>query len=130
MRTFYQITAFRLVHKSGQIKCAQSVPYSNFGCKSDPHKITTYITTENNTILAPLLPFNNEFSTDSYAFTLTGYSKNSPEIIMQSKPTYFQENEDIHIWNSEDLYSSGNSDNDGQVCVDVLGWGKVAYYTK
>lgn len=124
MRTFYQITAFRLVHKSGQIKCAQSVPYSNFGCKSDPHKITTYITTENNTILAPLLPFNNEFSTDSYAFTLTGYSKNSPEIIMQSKPTYFQENEDIHIWNSEDLYSSGNSDNDGQVCVDVLGWGK------
>ncbi|XP_078363506.1 uncharacterized protein LOC144647595 [Oculina patagonica] len=88
------ITAFKLVHISGEVGCVWN-GRSKWGC-TDPYKIATLITDDQNNIVFP--------ENGRYSYTIPGFGSNSPELMLNfSTPLVVTADQEFRVWYSEDL---------------------------
>ena len=108
-----QLTAIRLVHKSGLVGCSGGIR-SKWGCAHET-SISIVISDDNNTIIFPKnLPLDSWFS-------LKPYMANSRELIfgIPVKPTYVTVGKIMRLWYGEDFRDYTEINNVGRVCADV-----------
>ena len=116
------VTAVKLVHTSGTIKCT-SDPGSNWGCKPTDPRIGMVIRVYDNNNNNKIIP---RFSMlDDYGFyRLPGYNSMSHDVILRA-PHQFESFEllsrrKIRVWYGEDLLRPDSEhDNSGKTCFKI-----------
>ena len=123
------INTFKLVHRSGSLKCHPSLPATYWGCSSERYgekRFNTVIT--DNVMVALSLA---DYSRDSrlcgykyYSYQLDGIHVNSTELVynMLSPQLSVSVGQEFHIWYGEDLTDCDQDDNSGKTCADVYAW--------
>ncbi|XP_047138481.1 uncharacterized protein LOC105843885 [Hydra vulgaris] len=117
------LVAVKLVYISGRMKCANSFIGSYFGCFSDQTLFNLAITDENKIVLFPPPNHAITYIDSSKNYRYPGYLPTDKEVVFTNYayPTYFKSGDYISIWNYEDLLDYGDTDNFGEVCMDVYG---------
>ncbi|KAL9989594.1 hypothetical protein ACROYT_G004159 [Oculina patagonica] len=105
------ITAFKLVHISGEVGCVWN-GRSKWGC-TDPYKIATLITDDQNNIVFP--------ENGRYSYTIPGFGSNSPELMLNfSTPLVVTADQEFRVWYSEDLGGTDIDNYPGPTCMKVI----------
>lgn len=125
------ISTFKLVHKSGSIRCNPEYPESYWGCTNPLFinaNLMTVITDTNKTalLLAEYLNVlhNNARVREYYTYLLDGYGVNSTTLVFNYLPTPLPASVDqeFQIWYAHDLMNFNEDNNSGQTCADVYAW--------
>ncbi|KAK3715652.1 hypothetical protein QZH41_020737 [Actinostola sp. cb2023] len=128
------MTAVKLVHRSGEIRCGAinngAKHNSFFGCHMWPglqkHPMNVVVTNSQNQIKFPtsgmnVLPGSNP----AFWYALDGVNSRSKTIVLQhsfSHPYYVNKGQVLKVWYGEDLLNQWEADNVGRVCVHVYGY--------
>ncbi|XP_078374814.1 uncharacterized protein LOC144658280 isoform X2 [Oculina patagonica] len=123
------VYTFKLVHRSGYLKCIQNVPASYWGCDGSSYgdeRLLTVITYPNKTalLLADYLKDVSGCGKNYYLYQIAGIGVNSPELVFNKLPTPLSVSvgQEFHIWYGQDLKDCSEDNNDGQTCADVYAW--------
>ncbi|PFX24808.1 uncharacterized protein LOC111331107 [Stylophora pistillata] len=115
------VAALKLKHQRGKIRCATDEAYnSNWGCDKD-NGFNIIVTDRSNHVIYPLKEFIKESSGMWYYIPLAD-AVHSTEIVFTdfSHPFYLKQGGELRFWYGEDLKKHHHTDNQGQVCFDVL----------
>ena len=109
-----------LVHRSGKVSCNTRVSHlvSYWGCAPNHGTLSTLLTDQKNTILAPEASSVNR---NSGAYSLAGYTSSSSALVFCAleKPHCVLAKSQLRLWYGEDLFGHTESDNGGRTCADV-----------
>ena len=122
------IYTFKLVHRSGALKCAIDHPASYWGCTHESYgdmRLATFITFPNKTTL--LLAVLREITSSgcvNYSYKIDGVDSNATELVFNNLPSpmYVTTGQEFQIWFGEDLRNCYDDDNSGETCADVYAW--------
>ena len=107
-----------LVHRSGKVSCNKRVSrfFSYWGCLPNHDTLSTLLTDQKNTILAP-----EASSVKSGHYSLAGYTSSSSALVFcaAKKPHCVFAKSQLRLWYGEDLFGITESDNGGRTCADV-----------
>ena len=124
------ISTFKLIHKSGSLRCAPKYPASYWGCMNPSHgeeKLTTVITFTNRTALL-LANYSKRLNGNGrsklcryYSYHLDGVNGNSTELVFNKLPSALPVplGQEFQIWYGQDLVNCSENNNSGKTCVDV-----------
>ncbi|KAL9970874.1 hypothetical protein ACROYT_G023327 [Oculina patagonica] len=122
------VYTFKLVHRSGALKCIPSVPASFWGCDGSSYgdkRLMTVITYPNKNALALADYLRDESKcTKYYTYQIAGIGVNSTELVFNKLPTPLSVSvgQEIHIWYGQDLNDCTEDNNAGKTCADVYAW--------
>ena len=118
------IHTFKLVHRSGSVRCTPNYPPSYWGCDHPSlgdTKLLTVITFKNR---SPLLLADYRKKGCSYSYKIEGVGVNETELRFNNLPSPISVSagKEFQIWYGEDLTNCSEGDNSGQTCADVYAW--------
>lgn len=117
------IEAFKLEHVTGLLGCRPTGCDTYWGlypANPSPFIISTAITDTNRNVVSPSP--NDITSNDFDSFSIPGYDHMSPEIVMKAYGTQVRsasKGNVFWIWFAEDLFDTSESNNVGEICVNV-----------
>ena len=119
-----RIKYIKLQHVSGGIECSPaplgSLGLSNWGCLHTSYRddhILTVVTNADDQIIFPII----ENSTSTFKFRIPGAFHNDDELILtRDEPLTVHKNEEMRVWNTQDLYIKYEDDNTGIHCILVF----------
>ena len=119
-----RIKYIKLQHVSGGINCSTvtkgGIGLSNWGCLHTSYRedhILTVVTNTKDQIIFPII----ENSTSTFKFRIPGAFHNDDELILtRDEPLTVHKNEEMRIWNTQDLYIKYEDDNTGTHCIFVF----------
>ena len=123
------INTFKLVHRSGAVRCGGALPASYWGCPVQSFgskTLTTVLTYKNKTalLLADYSRNNHGCGLKYYTYSLNGIGVNSKELVFNQLshqlPVFI--GQEFQIWYAEDLTDCSEHDNSGETCADVFAW--------
>ncbi|KAJ7349523.1 hypothetical protein OS493_038824, partial [Desmophyllum pertusum] len=120
--------ALKLVYKEGAVRCVSNVAYnSRWGCHGysslKAYPLNVIITDKHNNVIFPLPQFIQHNAGLWYDMPVVD-DKYSDELVFSNfdVPLYLQPHMELRIWFGEDLKNWSETDNQGRVCVDVMGY--------
>ena len=120
------VGALKLQHLSGSISCVKKTEYaSNWGCYQYPgleqHPLNVVVTDLRGNVIFPLQKYIRNAGLWYY---LPATDADSKELVFANfqSPFYLRTHSRLRIWYGEDLRNWRNRDNQGRVCVNVLGY--------
>ncbi|KAL9970877.1 hypothetical protein ACROYT_G023330 [Oculina patagonica] len=121
------VHTFKLVHKSGSLRCNPDAPASYWGCDNTWYgdkRLLTVITHPNKTALLLADYLRGSSSCKYYSYQIAGIGVNSPELVFNKLPTPMSVSVDqeFHIWYGQDLKECSEDNNSGETCADVYAW--------
>ncbi|XP_068734294.1 uncharacterized protein [Montipora capricornis] len=131
------VTAMKLVHRSGSIKCNSVDDASYWSCTNlNFYAKNTFMTIITNANKKALLPTEKDMETASFCnqkkhfYVLERINQGSSELVLSShsSPLRLLKNQELQIWYGQDWINcseydiSGKADNTGTTCVDVFAW--------
>ncbi|KAL9970881.1 hypothetical protein ACROYT_G023334 [Oculina patagonica] len=124
------INTFKLVHRSGSLRCTADAPASYWGCDYPSYgdeRLLTVITYPNKTalLLADYLRDDSDHCGNKYyLYKIAGIGVNSPELVFDKLPTPLSVSigQEFHIWYGQDLKDCTENNNAGKTCADVYAW--------
>ncbi|XP_068733825.1 uncharacterized protein [Montipora capricornis] len=125
------VTAMKLSHRSGSIKCNSVTGASYWSCtNSFYYANNTFMTIITNANKTALLPTEKDMKTVSFCnpekhfYVLEGINQGSSELVLNihSNPISLLKNQELQIWYGQDWVNCGEGTNSGTTCVDVFAW--------
>ncbi|XP_058967575.1 uncharacterized protein [Pocillopora verrucosa] len=115
------VAALKLKHQTGKIRCTNNEAFdSNWGCAKE-NGFNIIVTDESNHVIYPREELIKDSSGMWYYLPLAD-AIDSTEIVFEDfcHPFYLQQYGKLRFWYGEDLKKHSDTDNQGQVCFDVL----------
>ncbi len=123
------VYTFKLVHRSGLLKCIPDVPASYWGCDGSSYgdeRLLTVITYPNKTalLLADYLKDVSGCGKNYYLYQIAGIGVNSPDLVFNKlhTPLSVSVDQEFQIWYGQDLTDCSEDNNSGETCADVYAW--------
>ena len=124
------IYTFKLVHRSGSLRCHPQYPATYWGCVhpwfGERDQLLTVITDRNRSplLLADYSRKGYVCGYKYYSYHLEGIDVNSPELLFNrlSPPLPVSFAQEFQIWYGEDLTDCEGGNNSGETCADVYAW--------
>ena len=119
------IHTFKLVHRSGSVRCNPNYPPSYWGCDSSlgygDTRLLTIITFNNR---FPLLLARYVKNVCGYPYKIEGVGLNETELKFNNllSPISVSVGEEFQIWYGQDLRDCSEYNNRGWTCADVYAW--------
>ena len=118
------IYMFKLVHRSGALKCARQLSASYWGCTHWTYRnmrLTTFITFPNKTTILPVI---SEEISGPPRYKIDGIDSNAMQLVFNNLPSPMSvtTGQEFQIWFGEDLRNWHEYDNSGETCADVYAW--------
>ena len=118
------IHTFKLVHRSGSVRCNPHFQTTYWGCDHPSLGYTnllTIITFKNRSSLL-LADYRNKDC--HYLYKIEGVGVNDAELRFNNLPSPISVSagKEFQIWYGQDLTNCYESDNSGQTCADVYAW--------
>ena len=121
------INTFKLVHRSGAVRCSPNYPASYWGCtvkrSLGSKMLATVLTYKNKTALL-LADYTRKTSSCGFkyhTYSLNGITVDSKELVFNQLPHQLSVSfgQEFQIWYAEDLNDCTEQDNSGETCADV-----------
>ena len=121
------INTFKLVHRSGSLKCRNKASASYWGCAQVKNKLITVITFKNGTALSLAEYGRYVYGCNYYTYHINGVDVDSPELAFNILPSPMPVlvGQEFQIWTARDLIDCGEdryNSEPGRTCADVYAW--------
>ena len=129
------VTAMKLVHRSGSIKCNRVASASYWSCtKLNRYANNTFMTIITNANKKALMPTEEDLKMFNFRdhpcnqkkhfYVLEGIKQGSSELVLSShsSPLRLLKNQELQIWYGQDWVDCSELGNNGTTCVDVFAW--------
>ncbi|XP_066929032.1 uncharacterized protein [Clytia hemisphaerica] len=114
------VQSVTLIHVSGKLQCFRTQS-TNWGCDSTtasgPHDILVSVTDDQDTVIFP----DRAVGVSGFIM-IPGVDLNSQELTLESSSPYViqEANQEMRVWNNQDLIDTSESNNSGEQCVHVV----------